>query len=141
MAVLACLFGVSVYRRRHFLLSGIRYVFLVMTLYVLTFLCAAKYLWPRDPLKALLLALAVELVAINRWRPRRSRYIPRRHKMAAIARFEMSGERYDPRKHEIDHIVPYARGGTHAADNLRVVPRDRNRGKSARSPWWDVFSR
>lgn len=46
---------------------------------------------------------------------------------------------YNPKKHEIDHVVPWSRGGGNEADNLKVIPKARNRAKSNRSPWWDIF--
>ncbi len=70
----------------------------------------------------------------------RGRHIPRRERRIAIARWEAkTGLKYDPQRYELDHEVPFARHGTHGADNLRVIPKAHNRAKSDRSAWWDVL--
>ncbi len=128
----------SLYRRRERIAQRIRYSLLVIGSYLTTLIVAAKF---TDPWKALLIAVIVGLLVRERAYPRRSRYISRRERRKAIARFELSGERYNPRKHEIDHEVPHSSGGVNAADNLRVITRERNRAKSAKSPWWDVLGK
>jgi len=138
VAILIGLISLSVYRRRDFIRQHIRYYLSTAIAYVFVFWIATRFM---DPPKALLLSLLIYAIVLNRWRPRRSRYISRRERRKVIARFERSGKRYDPKKHEIDHVVPHSRGGTNTADNLKVIDRDRNREKSAKSPWWDVLGR
>lgn len=129
----------ALYRRRDTLLVTIRYLLQVVIAATLTFIVATRFVPPPQPV---FMALIAELVVGIYCRPRpRSRYIPRSERRKVIARFERSGERYDPKKHEIDHVVPHARGGVSKADNLRVILRERNRAKSDRSPWWDLFGR
>jgi len=70
---------------------------------------------------------------------KRSRYIPRGERRKVIARFEATGQRFDPRIHHIDHVVPFARGGSNTADNLRVLRREDNLSKGSKSPWWDFL--
>lgn len=66
--------------------------------------------------------------------PARSRYIPKRVRRATIAKFEATGQKYDPKIHDLDHIVPFARGGGHSTDNLRVVDRRKNRSRGKKLP-------
>lgn len=73
--------------------------------------------------------------------PRRKRHIPLRVKRQVIARHQRNtGVVYDPIKDHIDHIVPFARGGNHSADNLRIIPKAQNlrKGKKWPSPL-DLF--
>ena len=74
-------------------------------------------------------------------RPRRKRYIPARERRIARAQFELSGEKYNPRKHHFDHDVPFSRGGSNTADNLRVRRKRDNLRKGAKPPWWDVIGK
>ncbi|MGH9671057.1 MAG: hypothetical protein ACRD3A_13210 [Terriglobales bacterium] len=72
--------------------------------------------------------------------PKRRRYVRRSERKKAIARFEReTGKRYNPRLHELDHEVPFSRGGSSTADNLRVIGKRANRRKGARLPWWDIL--
>jgi len=64
---------------------------------------------------------------------RRKRYIPRSVERAVIAR-DLKGEKYDGKKHHIDHVWPFARGGSHTTDNLRVIEKKKNLKKGARRP-------
>jgi hypothetical protein len=135
----AFLLFVALRRRRDAVLDKVRYGLQIAIAFVLTFVIASRFLPAPQPIY---LAFIAELVVGLYFRPRRrSRYIPKTERRKAIARFERSGQRYDPKKHEIDHVVPYSRGGVSKADNLRVIARDRNRAKAARSPWWDVLGR
>ncbi|MGH7485578.1 MAG: HNH endonuclease domain-containing protein [bacterium] len=70
---------------------------------------------------------------------RRSRYIRATEKRKAIARYELTGKKYNPKKHDLDHDIPFSKGGSSTADNLRVRDRRVNRQKGNRSPWWDIF--
>jgi uncharacterized membrane protein len=139
VAISIGLVGVALFRRRQALASQVRYLLQIGVAAVLTFVIAAHFV---DQPQPLYLALIAELVAGIYFRPGpRSRYVSRRDRRKVIARFERSGERYDSKKHEIDHVIPHARGGGSSADNLKVITRERNRAKGARSPWWDVFGR
>jgi hypothetical protein len=64
---------------------------------------------------------------------RRSRHIPSRVRRQVIER-DLRGQKYDPKKHHIDHVWPYSRGGSHAADNLRVLEKAANLKKGANMP-------
>jgi len=66
-------------------------------------------------------------------RPNRSRVIPRHIREAVIER-DLKGARFDSTIHHIDHIVPYSKGGDHSLANLRVVPKQENLRRGARSP-------
>jgi hypothetical protein len=130
---------VALVRRRDAVASLLRYLLQIGVAAVLSFVIASRFMAPPQPL---FVAIIAELLAALYFRPhRRSRYIPRSERRKVIARFERHGARFDPKKHEIDHVVPHARGGVSKADNLQVLDRDRNRAKSDRSPWWDVFGR
>ena len=63
----------------------------------------------------------------------RSRYIPKSVKRAVIAR-DLQDEEYDSEKHHIDHVWPFARGGSHTRDNLRVIAKKKNLKKGAKRP-------
>ena len=76
----------------------------------------------------------VALFSFAHWQSRkRSRYIPKSVKRAVIAR-DMKDEDYDPSKHHIDHVWPFARGGSHTSDNLRVIEKKKNLKKGAKRP-------
>ncbi len=139
-------FVVSIHRRR----EAIRHKFRVLIGHFViplgAYFAAADYLAQagRPTLESIAIGLAVAgffVVLADRTIPRRrSRHVPRIERRKAIARFERgTGERYDPRLYDIDHVVPFSRGGSNTADNLRVVSRSKNRSKGARSPWWDLL--
>ena len=76
----------------------------------------------------------VALILFGHWQSRkRSRYISRTTKRAVIAR-DLKGEKYDSKKYHIDHVWPFARGGSHTTDNLRVIERKKNLQKGAKRP-------
>ena len=64
---------------------------------------------------------------------KRSRYISRSTKRSVIER-DLKGQMFDSQKHHIDHIWPFARGGSHTTDNLRVISKKKNLKKGARRP-------
>ena len=64
---------------------------------------------------------------------KRSRRIPSSVRRFVIAR-DLKGKKFDGRKHHLDHRMPFARGGSHTADNLRVVDRRRNLKKGKKWP-------
>ncbi len=104
-------------------------------------------LWaaPTNGSGGLVIVVAV-VVAILLLAPRkaRSRSIPVRSKRIALAKFYLEHysdserrkkKRLNIRDYEFDHITPFSRGGTHAPDNIRVIPRKENRKKGAKMPW------
>lgn len=65
--------------------------------------------------------------------PKRPRYISKLVRREVIVKWEReTGRKYNRRIHDIDHIVPFSRGGSHTADNLRVLEKDKNRSKGNR---------
>jgi hypothetical protein len=64
---------------------------------------------------------------------KRSRYIPKATRRAVIKR-DLKGEEFDSTKHHLDHVWPFSRGGSHTADNLRVIAKKRNLKKGAKRP-------
>jgi len=69
-----------------------------------------------------------------RWQnKKRSRYIRKATRRAVIER-DLKGEKFDPQKHHVDHVWPFARGGSHTSDNLRVIEKKKNLQKGAKRP-------
>jgi hypothetical protein len=76
----------------------------------------------------------VAVVFFARWQgQKRSRYIPKTTRRAVIKR-DLKGEKFDPQKHHVDHVWPFAKGGSHTADNLRVIDKKKNLHKGAKRP-------
>jgi hypothetical protein len=93
--------------------------------------------WPQENS---VVAGVVAAVVVDQFIPKRSRHIRKQERRRAIARFEVeTRERYNPKLHDLDHTVPFSKGGSSTADNLRVTTRRKNRSKGAKSPWWDPF--
>jgi hypothetical protein len=92
------------------------------------------------PSQEQLIAGFVALILFGKWQSRkRSRYIPKSTKRAVIAR-DLKGQKYDPLLHHIDHVWPFARGGSHTVDNLRVIEKKRNLKKGATRPRiWEMW--
>jgi len=126
----------SIAARRDLIRQRLRYSAALCGFGFLAYAIAARY---TDQNKSLLIAFVAAIVLSANFRPRHSRYIRRRDRRRAIAEFERRGDRYDSKKHEIDHVVPYSRGGGNTSDNLKVIAKAKNRAKSDRSPWWDLF--
>lgn len=77
------------------------------------------------------IAAVISFVAM----PKRSRYIPTKVRREVVARHrKRTGEEFDPNEHELDHIVPFSKGGSHSAENLRVLPKKVNRQRGAKMP-------
>ena len=67
--------------------------------------------------------------------PPRSRHIPAAVKLKVVQEYEsQTGKRYNSRKMEIDHRQPFARGGSHTTDNLRLISKAANRRKGKKRP-------
>jgi hypothetical protein len=87
-----------------------------------------------QPPQEQVIAGIVALVFLGRFQSRkRSRYISKATRRAVIAR-DLKGERFDSEKHHIDHVWPFSKGGSHTADNLRVVEKKKNLQKGAKRP-------
>lgn len=65
--------------------------------------------------------------------PSRSRHIPTTVRRRVVAR-DLKGRKFDSRKHHIDHRWPFARGGSHTTDNLRVLSKGENLRKGKKRP-------
>lgn len=124
--------------------EGIRHALRRLIMLEASYLIVALYLagavyW--NPAASIAAGVIVAL-AVDRFMPRRSRYIPKTERRKVIQRFErQTGESYNPRRHDIGHIVAFKRGGSNTADNLKVECRRENRSKGAKSPWWDLIGR
>ncbi len=87
-----------------------------------------------EPKQSEVLSFIVAFIVFVRWQnQKRSRYISQKTKRAVIAR-DLKGEKYDSSKHHIDHVWPFARGGSHTEDNLRVIEKKKNLQKGAKRP-------
>jgi uncharacterized membrane protein len=74
------------------------------------------------------------LILFARWQgKKRSRYMPKATRRTVISR-DLKGKKFDPEKHHIDHVWPFSRGGSHTADNLRVIEKKRNLKKGSKRP-------
>jgi hypothetical protein len=127
-------------RRREGIRHRLRRVFVVEVTYglVAAFMLANGR---TSKLAAVAIAIIVALL-VARSLPNRSRYIPRQVRKEVIQRYESESRRkFNRRIHELDHVVPFSKGGSSTADNLRVTHRSDNRRKAARSPWWDLLGR
>ena len=73
---------------------------------------------------------------------KRTRYISAETKTKLIEKFEKkTGKTYNTREYEIHHIIPYSKGGNSTIDNLKIIPKHKNRAISNKSPWWDIFGK
>jgi hypothetical protein len=87
-----------------------------------------------QPPQEQVIAGVVALIFFGRWQGRkRSRYISKATRRAVIER-DLKGEQFDPEKHHVDHVWPFSRGGSHTADNLRVIAKKKNLRKGAKRP-------
>lgn len=88
-----------------------------------------------NPSQQSVIAGVVALIGFARFRDqKRSRYISKATRRAVIAR-DLKGEKFDPQKHHhVDHVWPFARGGSHTVDNLRVIDKAKNLKKGAKRP-------
>jgi len=137
--VVLCILFVSISRRRENFLHNLR------SMVVSGVVGFGVYFWLGgvgwEPPEAFVAGLFAAVIT-DRVLPGRSRYIPRRERRKAIADHEAeTGERFNRRIHELDHQIPFSKGGSNTADNLRVVRRRENRAKGARSSWWDILGR
>ena len=65
--------------------------------------------------------------------PSRSRHVPAGIRRRVIAR-DLKAKKFDSRKHHIDHRWPFALGGSHTEDNLRLISKTENLRKGKRKP-------
>lgn len=101
---------------------------------VMMVLTAARLQTRLRPSQEQVIAGVVALICFGSWQgKKRSRYIPKAVRRAVIAR-DLKGEKFDPEKHHIDHVWPFSKGGSHTADNLRVVEKKKNLRKGAKRP-------
>ncbi len=91
-------------------------------------------------------AVALATPIYSAWQWKRSRWIPVAKRRKVIEKWEArTGKQFDPKLYDIDHKVPFAGGGWHTLDNLRVVQRNANRRKGHREPtledWFRIWRR
>jgi hypothetical protein len=136
-AALPILIGLR--RRRESIRNRLRNIIVVELAYFGVTLLLVKFGVP--PIEAFLCGIVAGLIVVIRT-PSRSRYISAAVKRKARAEFELrTGKKFNSKKHEYDHGVPFSRGGSHTADNIRVVEKSRNRSKGRKSAWWDVLGK
>jgi HNH endonuclease len=131
------LLGVAYYWLRYFRLAreGVRRVLSMMATAVIVFCLSMAVLLGDNfrPDSAAPLSAVIGLFVAILITEERSRYIPASVRRKVIAR-DLKGEQFDSAKHHIDHIVPFSRGGSHTADNLRVITKRDNLRKGKRRP-------
>lgn len=131
--------ALGVRRRRESIRYTLRIVILAEGVFLLVTWGLAQLGWSGFQAVVAGFLAGVTVAALQRGR---AQYVPRSERRKAIARFEYkTGRKYNPRVHDLDHVVPFSKGGSNTADNLRVSERGRNRAKGARSPWWDLLGR
>lgn len=129
----------GIYRRREGIQHTIRRIILAETVFLGVGYLLTQMGW--TPTESLLGGLVVGLIVNIRY-PARSRHVPEAVRRRKVAEWELEhARRFNSRKLELDHDVPVSRGGSHTADNLRVVERKKNRSKGKKSPWWDLLGR
>lgn len=131
------LFLLAIRRRREAIRLALRRLLLVALAYLGVVAYLSQTGWGAS--QTIIAGVLTGLV-VDSFIPRRTRYIPGTVKRRAIARWEQqTGQKFNPRVHELDHVIPFSKGGSNTADNLRVVTRRENRSKGAKSPWWDLL--
>lgn len=66
---------------------------------------------------------------------RRSRHVPSRIRHKIEAEWEArTGKKINRRKKHLDHRVPFALGGGHTEDNLRIIDKGKNLRKGKKLP-------
>jgi hypothetical protein len=140
VAPIIFLLFLSTYRRREGILHFVRRAIVAeLTYFILAAYLAQKGV-PALGAVAIgaLAALAVERLLVAP----RSRHIPAAQKRKAIAAYERkTGRKYDRKTDEFDHDVPFSKGGSSTADNLRIRTRVENRRKGNKTPRWDLLGR
>jgi hypothetical protein len=80
-------------------------------------------------------AVAIASPLHTAWQWNRSRWIPAATRRRVIEKWERkTGKTFDSTIYELDHKIPFAKGGWHTLDNLRVVKRNVNRKKGYQEP-------
>lgn len=139
LALIAVVFGLSVWRRRQNLRHNLTQLAVSIVAAVVVYSIFQTV--PEWQPAAAIAAGIVGFLLYAR-RPSRKRGTKAQVRRRVIAKWVAStGKKYDSRTHEIDHIVPFAKGGGETEDNLRVIEKKANRSKGAKSPWWDVIGR
>lgn len=136
LLVLALAVLYALHLRREAIRNALRGLAITSLVFMIALAYGNSAGWSRQ--ESFIAAILAALVVAGFVR-KRSRYIPRSERRKVIARYESTGQKFSPRIHEIDHIVPFSKGGSNIADNLRVVRRHENRSKGAKSPWWDLL--
>jgi ABC-type nickel/cobalt efflux system permease component RcnA len=137
LAAFPILLGIR--RRREGIRHKLKQVIVVEGIYL-----GLTYIMVRNgqPLMESILAGLVAAFVVNSFIKPRRRYVPASVKRKARAEFELkTGAKFNSKKHEYDHKVPFSRGGSHTADNVRIVDKKTNRSKGTRSTWWDVLGK
>jgi hypothetical protein len=130
---------VGLRRRREAILLRLKRAITVEGIYLGLALILLKNGQP--PLVSILAGMVAALMVNSFFKPR-GRHVPAAVKRKAKAKYELkTGKKFNPRTHEYDHDVPFSKGGSHTADNIRVIEKRTNRSKSATSPWWDILGR
>lgn len=144
LAAVAIVVARNCYGKRHWIAwRAARFVVLIAA--VLGILVLARVIGLRGWwLRYVAIGLATPVYFALEWK--RSRRIPATKRRRVIERWEArTGKQFDARIYEIDHKVPFAKGGWHTMDNLRVVRRDANRRKGHREPtledWFHIWRR
>jgi hypothetical protein len=140
-------FGVVIarnaYGRRHWVAWHVAR-FMICCVAALTILILAKEIGLRG-WWVQYVAIGLAAPAYHAWHWKRSRWIPLATRRRVIEKWERrTGKVFDSKVYEIDHKIPFAKGGWHTIDNLRVVRRDDNRRKGNNEPtlgdWFHIWT-
>jgi len=132
-AVIAIVLGRNAWGKRHWLAWHVG-KFMVFFIGVLA-LCFLAHLIGLRGWWIFYAAVALASPLHSAWQWERSRWIPAGTRRKVIERWERkTGNTFDAKLYELDHKVPFAKGGWHTLDNLRVVKRSVNRKKGHQEP-------
>ncbi len=136
----------SIKRRSELIKYRLKKIIIFEVIYILSFLYF-QFTYKNNPnfnqyLILYFFGVIVFLFIFSKLYPKqkRNRYIPENIKKRLIKEFESrTGKKYNSRQYEIHHIIPYSRGGNSTIDNLKIIPRHKNRKIKDKSPWWDML--